>query len=223
MSFTDLASPGMRSLERARAVLVFTLVVLAAACTYGPPRRRVWIEQAEGRPETRTFAAIVWSEVRREATGLAAFPDGGVPKLRDQSVTIYVADVDKRTVRRIGQIRIPPEMENSHQPFLPGWKGSSFYVQVSGCPDPHAECGDKQLRRAAYRIDEDDTITRVDSVPRPLEREPGMGARAPGEIVYMRIRASRDTVRVRTEDGGPLLARFALSRDGELVAVPDAR
>ena len=223
MSLIDRASPGMRAVERARIVLVLILSIRTTACTYGPPQRRVWIEQAEGRPETRTFAAIVWSEVRREATGLAAFPDGGVPKLRDQSVTIYVADVDKRTVRRIGQIRIPPEMENSHQPFLPGWKGSSFYVQVSGCPDPHAECGDKQLRRAAYRIDDDDTITRVDSVPRPLEREPGMGARAPGETVYMRISAGRDTINVRTEDGGPFVARFALSRDGELVAVPDGR
>jgi hypothetical protein len=192
-------------------------VLAMSACTYGPPQHRIQIQQAEGRPETRTFAAIVWSEVRREATGLAAFPDGGVPRIRDQSVTIYVADVDQRAVRRVGQIRIPPEMENSRQPFLPGWKGSSFYVQLSGCPNPHAECNDKILRRAAYRVDEDGTMTRVDTVPRPLEREPGMGARAPGERVYMRISATGDTVFVRTEDGGPFVPLFMLNRDGELV------
>ena len=201
-------------------MLVGALCLSASACTYGPPHHRVWIQQAEGRPETRTFAAIVWSEVRREATGLAAFPDGGVPKLTEQAVTIYVADVDRRTARRVGQIRIPRDMELSHEPFLPGWRGSSFFVQISGCPNPHAECNDKNLNRAAYRVDEDGTITRVDSVPRPLEREPGMGARAPGERVYVRVSATRDTVRVRTEDEGPFVARFVLNGDGELVPIP---
>lgn len=209
---------GSASASRTRWLTLLVCLELAA-CTYGPPHHRVWIQQAEGRPETRMFAAIVWSEVRREATGLAAFPDGGVPKLNDQSVTIYTADVDQRTVHRIGQIRIPPEMENSREPFLPGWQGSSFYVRVSGCPDPHAECNDRRLNRAAYRIDDDGTITRVDSVPRGLEREPGMGARAPGERVYMRISATRDTVRVRTEDPGTFTAQFALNRAGALVPI----
>lgn len=205
-------------MRRPRSLTIAALLAMSA-CTYGPPQHRIQIQQAEGRPESRTFAAIVWSEVRREATGLAAFPDGGVAKIRDQSVTIYVADVDQRTVRRVGQIRIPPEMENSRQPFLPGWKGSSFYVQVSGCPNPHAECNDKILRRAAYRVDENGMMTRVDTVPPRLEREPGMGARAPGEQVYMRISATRDTVFVRTEDGGPFVPHFVLSRDGELAPV----
>jgi hypothetical protein len=201
-------------------MLMAAICLSASACTYGPPQHRVWIQQAEGRPETRTFAAIVWSEVRREATGLAAFPDGGVPKLSEQAVTIYVADLDRRATRRVGQIRIPREMELSHEPFLPGWRGSSFFVQISGCLNPHAECNDRNLNRAAYRIDEDGTIARVDSVPRPLEREPGMGARAPGERVYMRVSATRDTVRVRTEDEGPFVARFVLNGDGELVPIP---
>lgn len=198
-------------------------IACISACTYGPPVHRVWIEQAEGRPESRTFAAIVWSEVRQEATGLAAFPDGGVPKLTEQTVTIYIADVDRRTVRRAGQIRIPREMTNARPPFLPGWKGSSFFVQVSGCPGSRAECNDSRLNRAAYRIDDDGTITRTDSVPRPLEREPGMLARAPGERVYMRISATRDTIRIRTEDGAPFAARFALDDRGELEPIPAPR
>ena len=213
-------APGSRS--RAHSLNAIAAACLAA-CSYGPPRHRVGIQQAEGRPETRTFAAIVWSEVRREATGLAAFPDGGVPKITDQSLTIYIADVDRLTARRVGEVRIPREMENSREPFLPGGQGSSFYVQVSGCPGAHAECNDKRLNRAAYRIDEDGTITHVDSVPRPLEREPGMGARAPGERVYMRISATRDTVRVRTEDGGAYAERFALNPHGELVPIREER
>ena len=208
----------IRPESRARWPVLTLAVFFLSACTYGPPRRRVWIQQAEGRPETRVFAAIVWSEVRREATGLAAFPDGGVPKISDQSVTIYVADVNQRSARRVGRIVVPRDMENSREPFLPGWQGSSFYVQIAGCPNPHAECNARRVNRAAYRVDQDGTIARVDSLPRLLEREPGMGARAPGERVYMRISATRDTVRVRTEDGGPFTAKFAL--DGERVLVP---
>lgn len=219
MTLIVRSRPGTPALPRPRVLVLIGCIIQMTACTYGPPRQRIWIEQAEGRPETRTFAAIVWSEIRSEATGIAAFPDGGVPKIRDQSVALYVADVDRGTVRRIGQIQIAPEMKNSHQPFLSGWKGSSFYVQVSGCPDLHAERNDAQLRRAAYRIDEDGAIARVDSVPRALEREPGMGARAPGELVYMRISASRDTIYVRTDEAGPLTAYFVLNRSGELVRI----
>lgn len=205
-------------MRRPRILTIAGLLALSG-CTYGPPQHRIQIQQVRGRPETRTFAAIVWSEVRSEATGLAAFPDGGVAKIRDQSVTIYVADVDQHAVRRVGQIRIPPEMENSRQPFLPGWKGSSFYVTVSGCPHPGAECNDKRLRRAAYRVDENGTMTRVDTVPERLEREPGMGARAPGERVYMRIYERLDTVFVRTVDEGPFAPLFILNRNGELAPI----
>jgi hypothetical protein len=197
--------------------LTFLWALCLTACTYGPAQHRVWIKQAEGRPETRTFAAIVQSQVRREATGLAAFPDGGKAKISDQLVTMYVADVDQRVVRRMGQIPVPAEVYEAFEPFLLGWKGPAFYVQLSGCPRHRSECWGKLTRRIFYRVGEDGAIARVDSVPRPLEREPGMGARAPGERVYMRITAWYDSVSVRTEDGGPFTARFVLNRERELV------
>ena len=206
-----------RRMRRAQILSVLCVLSLSA-CTYGPVQHRINIAGAVARPETRMFAAIVWSELRREPTGLAAFPDGGVPKIRDQSVTLYVADVDAQTVRRIGRIPVPAEVENSHGAFLLGWKGSAFYVQLSGCrPRPGSECWGPLERHIAFRAGEDGTITRVDSVPPNLEHEPGMTARAPGERVYMRISATHDSVFVLTEDGGAYTPRFALNRDGELV------
>lgn len=197
--------------------LTFVWALCQTACTYGPAQHRVWIKQAEGRPETRTFAAIVQSQVRREATGLAAFPDGGSPRIADQAVTIYVADVDQRTVRRIGRIPVPSEVDRAFEPFLLGWKGAALYLQFSGCPRHSSECWGQLTRLIFYRVGEDGAIVRVDSVPRPLEREPGMGARAPGERVYMRISAWYDSVSVRTEDEGPFTVRFVLNRERELV------
>ena len=200
--------------------LIFVWMLCLSGCTYGPAQHRVWIKQAEGRPETRTFAAIVQSQVRREATGIAAFPDGGSPKITDQVVTVYVADVDQRIARRIGQIPVPPEVDRAFEPFLLGWKGPSFYLQFSGCPRHSSECWGKLTRYVYYRVGEDGTIARVDRVPQRFEREPGMGARAPGERVYMRITAWYDSVSVRTEDEGPFTARFVLNRERELVPIP---
>jgi hypothetical protein len=208
-------------MRRARA-LTIAGVLATSACTYGPAQHRVQIEQAQVRPETRTFAAIVSSEVRREATGLAAFPDGGSPKIRDQAVTVYLGDADQHIVRRVGQILIPPEIEEYPSPYLRGWQGSSLYFTVSGCPQRGAECGEKTRRQISYRVDEDGTMTRVDAMPQHLERQPNMGARAPGERVYMRINATFDTVYVRTVDDGPFVPLFALNRDGELAPVRKA-
>ncbi|HSQ29243.1 MAG TPA: hypothetical protein VLN49_05295 [Gemmatimonadaceae bacterium] len=205
-------------MRRPRTLTIAGLLAMSA-CTYGPAQHRVQIQQVRGRPETRTFAAVVWSEVRREATGLAAFPDGGSPKIRDQAVTIYVADADQLSVRRVGQIRIPREMDVYPQPYLDGWQGSSFYLTVSGCPRPGTECDGKRRRKVAYRVDEDGTMTRVDAVPPRLEREPGMGARAPGERVYMRIYERLDTVFVRTVDEGPFVPLFILNRNRELAPI----
>lgn len=189
-----------------------------SACTYGPVQHRVQIADAVARPETRTFAAIVWSALRREATGVAAFPDGGVAKIRDQVVTLYLADVDRQTVRRIGRISVPPEVESANGAALLGWKGSAFYVQLSGCrPRRGSECWGALVHHIAFRVGDDGTIARVDGVPPNLEGRPTMIARASGERVYMRLSLTRDSVLVRTEERGPYTPRFALNEDGELV------
>lgn len=211
-----------RRLGRSRALLLPALLALAA-CTYGPERHDLSIAGAVVRPESRTIAAIVASEFRREATGLAAFPDGGVPRTRDRTLTPYVADIDQHTVRRFETIRVPDEVRNGYEPFLLGWHGSAFYIQLSGCPGREgAECYGKLVHRLVYRVADDGTIMRVDAAPRELGREPGMLARAPGERVYTRVSATRDSVRARTDDAEPFTARFALDADGTLRPLPAA-
>lgn len=223
----DATTPNAHSRRIARVLRRTTrLLVIAAAtpwaCTYGPDHRRVRIEDVERRPETTTFAAMVWSELRRERTDFLPIPDR-VPSIHGQSVTLYVADGDAQTVRRIGEIPHPPEIRNVREATLLGWKGPAFYVRWYGCVTrPGAECRERDRRLIDFRVDEDGAVTRVGTAPSPLEREPGMGVRAPGERVYMRVYATSDSVRVRTEDGGPFRARFALDRGGELVVVHGA-
>jgi hypothetical protein len=191
------------------------LVVFAWACTYGPAQRRSQIDDALVRPESRTFAATVRSETRRDPTGLSTFPDGGRAKISDQSVTIYLADADAQTVRRIAQLPAPAEVRTSFASTMLGWKGTTLYVVVTGCPG--SECYGRLTRRLAYRVDENGAVAPVDSVPPDLEHPPGSIARTPAERVYMRVSKVTDSIKVATDDGGPWLARFVLDRNGQLV------
>ena len=187
------------------------------ACTYGPPQHRLEIDGVLARPETRTFAATVRSEIRRDPTGISTFPDGGRAKISDQSVTIYVADADAQIVRRVGQLPAPSEVQTSFSTTMLGWRGATLYLVLTGCPG--SECYGKLLRRLPYRVDENGGIARVDSVPPNLEHSPGSGARAPGEKTYMRVSRTNDSISVVIEDGGPSVPRFTLDRTGELVPI----
>lgn len=156
--------------------------------------------------------------MRRDPTGLATFPDGGRSKTSEQSVTIYLADVDAQTVRRIVRLAAPPEVRTAFGTTMLGWQGTTLYLVLTGCAG--SECYGNLLHRLTYRVDEDGTAERAQTEPTNLERQPGSIARGPGERVYMRVSNTRDSVSVRTEDGGPRTVRFALDRNGELVSVP---
>lgn len=191
------------------------LALFACACTYGPAQRRTQIDGALVRPESRTFAATVRSEIRRDPTGLSAFPDGGRAKLSDQSVTIYLADADAQTVRRVAQLPAPTAVQTSFATTMLGWKGTTLYLVLTGCPG--SECYGTLTRRLTYRVDENGAVAPVDSVPPDLEHPPGSIARALGERVYTRVSSMPDSIKVVTDDGGPWLVRFVLDRNGELV------
>ena len=52
--------------------------VLMTGCTYGPPEDHVTVQNVSLKPDATILAVIVKYERYQEATGLAAFPDGGV-------------------------------------------------------------------------------------------------------------------------------------------------
>jgi hypothetical protein len=205
---------------KARYGLAVLLALSVHACTYGPAQRRTQIDGALVRPETRTIAATVRSEVRRDPTGVSTFPDGGRAKISDQSVTIYFADADAQTVRRVGQLAAPAEVRTSFSTTMLGWRGTSLFLVLTGCPG--SECYGSLTRRLTYRVDENGAIARIDSLPPNLEHAPGSIARAPGERMYMRVSRTTDSISMVTDDGGPWLPRFALDRNGDLAPVPRA-
>ena len=116
--------------------------------------------------------------------------------------------------------RPPVEVQTSFASTMLGWKGTTLYLVLTGCPG--SECPGGLTQRLAYRVDDSGAVALVDSVPKDLEHPPGSIARAFGERVYTRVSNLTDSIKVMTDDGGPWLVRFVLDRDGELVPVRQA-
>lgn len=67
-------------------------------------------------------------------TGIAAFPDGGSPKVTDQFLDVYVVDLATREILYRRTIDPPGERSMSALTTqLLGWADEDVYVRVSGC------------------------------------------------------------------------------------------
>ena len=201
--------------RRSRAALSCALI---ASCTYGPPARRVTIDGALARMDTRTFGAIIRTEVIRPPSGLSRFPDGGAEKKIEQVVTAYTGDVDSGTVRPLGKVSAPKEVWTAFQATLLGLKSDGVYAVLTGCSK--SDCGTAAPTRLYYRFGFDGTVQQLDREPVDVERQPGMLSRSPGEKVYTRVGTHADSVTAVTVDNGPFVARFVVDSSGGLIPLP---
>ena len=203
------------SFRRSRVALCCALV---ASCTYGPPSRRVTIDGAVARMDTRTFGAIIRTEVVRAPSGLSKFPDGGAEKKVEQVVTAYAGDVDSGTVRPLGKVSAPKEVWTAFQATLLGLKSDGVYAVLTGCS--RSSCGTAAPTRLYYRFGFDGTVQQLDHQPVDVERQPGMLSRSPGEETYTRVSTHVDSVTAVTVDNGPFIARFVVDSSGALIPIP---
>jgi len=166
------------------------------------------IDGAVSQIDRRRFAALVRTEVSRPPTGLAKYPDGGAEKMLDQFVSAYAGDVDSGTVRLLGKIPAPKEIRTAFQSTLLGLKSDGVYAALTGCPT--SDCGTTPTTRLYFRFGFDGSVQRLDGQPVDVQRQPGMLARSPGEIVYTRVSTSGDSVTVLTVDNGRFTPRYVL-------------
>lgn len=109
----------------------------AAGCTYAPPVPEVRVTHHARRAASDSFAVAVYAARRREPTGIAAFPDGGSPRLDGERGLIYLCvapDSDRAvTVRRVASLAPAPEMRHGFEPWVSLWDGpTSFVVSILG-------------------------------------------------------------------------------------------
>lgn len=138
-------------MSKLSVTFLLLLTGLLCGCTYGPPEDRVSVRHVAFSPDGARLAVMVEYQRYRRATGLAAFPNGGVPRMLVQRVDLYVLDLDTRLLRLAGSIAAPVNRSVSFSPMLKGWAGNRLYVEIAGCrPSFGDECYGKMVGRTGY-------------------------------------------------------------------------
>jgi len=193
----------------------YAAFALISSCTYGPPEERAYIENVAVRPESHQFAVAVSHVRSRPATGINAFPNGGIPQYLEQTALVYLVDVSTDVNLEIARIPAPEQLKTSFSAHLTGWKGERLYIQLSGCPG--VECYGDLLQFHHYELRAETAPLRIESRPKGIDRPPGKLSRSSGEEVYMRVSAGSKVISVRTEDSESFLDHYMIEDSGELV------
>ncbi|KPP99437.1 MAG: hypothetical protein HLUCCO03_04510 [Marinobacter sp. HL-58] len=200
------------ALIKLAGVAVFILI---SGCTYGPREERASIENVTARPESLQFAVAVNYARFRPATGINAFPNGGIPQYLEQAAIVYLVDVSTDDIVEIARIQAPEQLQTSFSSHLTGWKGERVYIQLSGCPG--SECYGDLMQFRHYELSSEAVPRSIESRPEDVDRPPGMLARAPGEDIYMRVSAGSRVISVRTDESEPFVDHYIIENSGELA------
>mgnify|MGYP001827345388 CR=1 FL=1 len=202
-----------------RAAVVLLGAALLASCSYGPPKIRADITNARAKPDSHLIAVAVEYEQYREATGINAFPNGGIPKYLDQKAKIYLCNVETLEVRRLASVTPSDIVKLGWQPWVLGWVGDSLFFQISG--QKGTKLQETQTNKVVYRIDGNGQVSEVANTPENFVFQQNTGPLPQGSFV--RISKGYDTIAVRTERDASLRALFRTdTNEGELVAVGES-
>lgn len=99
--------------------------------------------------------------VLHRPTGIAAFPDGGSPKVTDQVVDVYVVDLASGKILYKHAIDPPGEGSMSGlSTWLLGWKGDDVYLKLTGCTSgfrtQYKGCGPERRKTYVYKVSRHD-------------------------------------------------------------------
>ena len=142
------------------------LLLSVTACTYGPPMDHLSVQNVAIKPDGSRLAVAVKFERYRNPTGLAAFPDGGVPKVLEQRADVYVVSLPQGTVLSRLEVPAPEANRVSFKPWLMGWEGDRVFLRITGCPgQPGDECYGPLIRATVYSVGPDGRV-QPDAAPK---------------------------------------------------------
>lgn len=179
----SLAVPVHRRASRFMRIAAIPLVLMASACTYGPAEERSAVQNVAIKPDASRVALIVKYERFRNATGLAAFPDGGTPKMLDQRADVYVVSLPDRQVLSKYRLTAPESHRVAFNPWLMGWDGETLVAKVTGCPATLSnECYGPLVRMTVFSASPGGELT-----PDTRSRKPILLSRINSELTYLYV------------------------------------
>lgn len=132
---------------------VLVLLLQLAACTYGPVKESGRVQNIALSADGNLAGIIVKYERFRDAVGVNAFPNGGVPQILEQRADVYIVDIPGGEISYEASLPAPEDRQVSFNPWLIGWRGSDLYFQVTGCQGkPGDECYGDLIGQTFYRV-----------------------------------------------------------------------
>jgi len=113
-------------------VYTFLSLSVVAACSYGPPERYREFEEFMTAQDSSVTAYLRGFSALRLPRGIAAFPDGGIPKKASSGVELFLCQRGKNRFRQIARVSVPLPMQDRGQYHLKGWIGNLLVLQLSG-------------------------------------------------------------------------------------------
>lgn len=121
--------------------------VLALGCTYAPAEPLVHVANHAARAGTDSVAIAVYAAQIRRPTGIAAFPDGGAPRVEGEQGIFYLciaSPTRQARVERIAIFRRPDSLRTGFTPWVSAWDGPTTlivslrgYASSQSRPDAH--------------------------------------------------------------------------------------
>lgn len=157
--------------------LLAPVILLAAACSYGPERTYLELHSFVAKPQSHQFAAALeYRRVKDPSGVINTFPNGGVGKVMSREARIYLGDLDSGTMQLVVAI---PDFAGIPQPKavrIEGWVADALYFSLFGYGGNERDGDDlSDERRIFYRATADGRVDEVKDIPPRRERQRNTG------------------------------------------------
>jgi hypothetical protein len=208
-----------RRTKAASSSTLLAILILVAACTYGPEEQRVTIGQIIRVGESPQALVAIQYERFQSPTGLSAFPDGGKSRVHERLARLYLLDVIERTALLLTAQTAPDSLWESFSAGVVGLEGDSVaYLRMTGCPR-EGECHPQLQVTVTLHVTTGGEVRVVPEAPANSSLPGRMLARRPGEDQYVRFSTEGNVVTARFVEDAPFQPVFEVRNDGSMSGI----
>ena len=186
----------------AKRIAILPLLAFLTACSYGPERLHVSLENVIAKPSSHTFAAAVEvSRVRDPVGFISRFPNGGIRDVLAVEARVYLIHVDKASIERVAVFEDYGGIPNPKSASVSGWRDDTLYVTLFGYGGHNSSWNGDQLddpRYVYYEVPPSGTVQKIESLPENRTR-----ARQTGPLQtppFLRLGKGHLDVRIGIDD-----------------------